>query len=83
MQETIVPLPQDAPHPGEKFRHYKGDHYEVVDVALHANNYEWMVVYKPLSPEALASLFTRPLHEWSERVELEGVFMKRFTPIDI
>lgn len=83
MKEIIIPVPSDAPQSGEKFRHYKGNHYEVVDIALHSNTDEWMVVYKPLYENAVAPLFTRPLHEWSERVEWEENFVKRFTRIDV
>ncbi len=82
MKGNIIPFPADAPKPGQQFRHYKGDHYEVVSIALHSNDDIWMVVYKPLYENADAPLFTRPLHEWSERVEWEGVFMKRFTQFD-
>jgi hypothetical protein len=82
MKGRIIPLPDGAPHIGEKFCHYKGDHYEVVLLALHSNDEEWMVVYKPLYGTAVASFFTRPLREWSERVEWEGQFIKRFTHID-
>jgi hypothetical protein len=82
MKGNIMELPIDAPQIGEKFRHYKGDHYEVVSLALHSNDDEWMVVYKPLYENPSAPLFTRPLHEWGERVELDGVFMKRFTHTD-
>lgn len=82
MKGNIVPLPEDAPRPGEQFRHYKGDHYEVFELALHSNDEEWMVVYKPLYPNPDAHLFTRPFREWFERVEWEGVLTKRFTYID-
>jgi hypothetical protein len=82
MTDTINPLPDGAPHVGQKFRHYKGDHYEVVLLALHSNDDEWMVVYKPLYENAVAPYFIRPLHEWSERVEWEDQLMKRFTHID-
>lgn len=69
MKGNIVPIPKDAPKIGEVYEHYKGDHYEVVTLALHSNDEEWMVIYKPLyeSPDAL--LFTRPLREWREEVE--------------
>ena len=78
MEKTITLLPTDAPQVGERFRHYKGDHYEVVSLALHSNDEEWMVVYKPLYENPDAHLFTRPLREWDERVEWNGGFMKRF-----
>jgi hypothetical protein len=82
MKNTKFELPANAPQLGQKFRHYKGDNYEVVFLALHSNTDEWMVVYKPLYENPVAPYFTRPLHEWSERVEWEGVFTKRFTHID-
>lgn len=82
MKGTKIELPEGVPHIGEQYRHYKGDHYEVVLLALHSNDEEWMVVYKPLYENPDAPYFTRPLHEWSERVEWEGVLVKRFTKID-
>jgi hypothetical protein len=69
MKGNIVPLPQDAPKIGEIYQHYKGDLYEVVALALHSNDEEWMVVYKPLYDCPDADLFTRPLREWGEEVE--------------
>ncbi len=82
MKGQKIELPTDAPMIGETFRHYKGDHYEVVLIALHSNDQEWMVVYKPLYENPDAPYFTRPLHEWSERVEWEGQLVKRFTRIE-
>jgi hypothetical protein len=82
MKGHIIALPADAPREGEQFRHYKGDHYEVVLLALHSNDEEWMVVYKPLYENPDAPYFTRPLHEWGERVEWEGNFVKRFTKLE-
>lgn len=82
MKGQKIELPTDAPNIGEQYRHYKGDHYEVALLALHSNDQEWMVVYKPLYENPDAPYFTRPLHEWSERVEWEGNFVKRFTRIE-
>lgn len=81
MKGTIVTLPENAPKPGESYRHYKGDSYEVTALALHSNDDEWMVVYKPLYESPDAPLFTRPLHEWSEEVEWNGEKVQRFTKI--
>ena len=64
---------------GKEYVHYKGDHYKVVDLALHSNDDEWMVVYDPLYECPDAHLFTRPLREWREEVEWNGERMKRFT----
>lgn len=73
------PFPEDAPKQGEVYRHYKGDNYEVVLIALHSNDDVWMVVYKPLYEPKDAEYFTRPLSEWSEDVEYEGKVVERFT----
>ena len=81
MKGNIVPLPKDAPNVGETYKHYKGDSYEVVALALHSNDENWMVVYKPLYDCPDADLFTRPLREWREEVEYmseSGQKMPRF-----
>lgn len=72
MKGHIVPLPSDAPQVGEMYRHYKGDQYRVVNLALHSNDEEWMVIYEPLYENADAPLFTRPLREWGEQIRWEG-----------
>ncbi len=82
MKGNIVPQPADAPKVGETYQHYKGEHYEVVALALHSNDEEWMVVYKPLYETPDALLFTRPLREWREEVvwpESAPVKVQRFT----
>lgn len=82
MKGNIVPQPANAPKIGETYKHYKGDLYEVVALALHSNDEEWMVVYKPLYDCPDADLFTRPLREWREEVEWPEsapVTINRFT----
>jgi hypothetical protein len=78
-EDPIPLLLNDAPKSGEVYRHYKGDNYRVVSLALHSNDDEWMVVYAPLYEGAVATLFTRPLREWTEVVEWEGQKVKRFS----
>lgn len=79
MKGNVVPLPSNAPKEGEAYRHYKGDSYRVLLLALHSNDQEWMVVYEPLYENPDAPFFTRPLREWHEVVEWEGKNLKRFT----
>ncbi len=79
--DPVALLPADAPKVGEIFKHYKGDPYKVRDLALHSNDEEWMVVYEPLYPNPAAPLFTRPLKEWGEMVERDGLHVKRFLKI--
>ena len=71
-------LPDNAPKPGELFRHYKGDLYRIVLLAEHSNDDEWMVVYEPIYENPDAPYFTRPLREWNEEVEWEGEKKVRF-----
>jgi hypothetical protein len=76
---TIPNLPEDFPKKGEVYKHYKGDKYEVVGLAIHSNDDIWMVVYKPLYEFPDAEMFTRPLSEWSEEVSWEDETRKRFS----
>ena len=69
MKGNTITLPENAPKVGEVYRHYKGDSYEVVERALHSNEYEWMMVYKPLYKNPDADLFTRPMREWNDVME--------------
>lgn len=74
-------VPQ-SPKPGEVYKHYKkGDLYKVTCLALHSNDEEWMVVYEPQYPDPAAPFFTRPLREWADEVDWEGVRTARFTKV--
>ncbi len=82
MKKTTPPLPADAPKTAEIYAHYKtGDKYRVIDIALHSNDDEWMVVYKPMYENPAAKLFTRPLREWREVVEWQGQKVERFVKV--
>ncbi|MBQ2915619.1 MAG: DUF1653 domain-containing protein [Clostridia bacterium] len=59
-----------------KYRHYKGNEYEVIGVAKHSETLEPMVVYKALYGEG--QIWVRPAHMWNETVTVNGVEMKRF-----
>jgi hypothetical protein len=77
--QPVPEVPASAPKVGEVYKHYKGDPYKVVSLALHANDEEWMVVYEPLYENPAAPLFTRPLREWGEQVEWQGQTVERFS----
>jgi hypothetical protein len=72
-------LPVNPPQKGEVYKHYKGDSYEVVGLAIHSNDDIWMVVYKPLYENADAELFTRPLQNWRNLIEWDGKEVERFS----
>ncbi len=59
-----------------KYRHFKGNEYEVIAVAKHSETTEDMVVYKALYGEG--GLWVRPASMWNETVERDGKLFKRF-----
>ena len=58
------------------YRHYKGNLYEVLDVATHSETEEQLVVYRALYGER--GLWVRPLGMFTESVVVDGVAMLRF-----
>ena len=62
------------------YRHFKGNMYEVVGMALHSETVEEMVIYKALYGEG--KTWVRPLAMWNEEVEFEGKKVKRFTFVE-
>ena len=58
------------------YRHYKGNHYEVVGFAKHSETLEDMVVYKALYGEG--GTWVRPLAMWENPIEADGKTVKRF-----
>jgi hypothetical protein len=59
-----------------KYRHYKGNEYEVIGVARHSETLEDLVVYKALYGNY--DLWVRPLNMFLEEVEVNGKKVKRF-----
>ena len=59
-----------------KYRHFKGNEYEVVAIAKNSETLEEMVVYKALYGEK--EFWVRPALMWEEIVEREGKTFKRF-----
>ncbi len=60
-----------------KYRHFKGNEYEVIAIAKHSESLEEMVVYRALYGEG--GVWVRPLAMWNETVERDGKTYKRFT----
>ncbi|HEY4501964.1 MAG TPA: DUF1653 domain-containing protein [Candidatus Paceibacterota bacterium] len=78
--DPIPQLPADAPKAGEVYKHYKGDLYKIVGLAIDSID-QWAVVYEPQYENPAAPLFVRPLREWREVVEWEGKRVDRFSHI--
>ena len=62
-----------------RYRHYKGNEYELIGIANHSETLEKMVIYRALYGEG--GLWTRPLSMWNETVERDGKRFERFTYI--
>ena len=63
-----------------KYRHFKGNEYELIDVAVHSETMEPMVVYRALYGEG--GVWVRPASMWCEKVEHEGQLVPRFSPVE-
>ena len=60
-----------------RYRHFKGNEYEVICMARHSETEELMVVYKALYGEG--QIWVRPASMWNETVLKDGKEVKRFT----
>lgn len=59
-----------------RYRHFKGNEYEVLYIAKHSETLEPMVVYRALYGEG--DIWVRPADMWNETVERNGQIYKRF-----
>lgn len=69
-------LPPLKPIPLGRYRHYKGNDYEVLGVARHSETLEELVVYRPLYGDG--ALWVRPRKMFEETVIVEGRTVPRF-----
>lgn len=60
-----------------KYRHFKGNEYEVIGIAKHSETLEEMVIYRALYGSG--DYWVRPAGQWNEEVVRDGVTYKRFT----
>ena len=62
--------------PAGLYRHYKGQMYQVAQVAQHSETREWMVIYQALYGEY--GWWVRPAAMFTEEVVIDGVAQPRF-----
>lgn len=63
-----------------KYRHYKGNEYQVLGVAAHSETLAPHVVYRPLYGEG--DMWVRPYEMFLEKVNIEGSLVSRFEFLD-
>jgi len=66
--------------PCGRYRHFKGNEYEVIGIARHSEDESPLVVYRALYGEG--GLWVRPADMWNETVERDGRTYKRFEKIE-
>ena len=60
-----------------RYRHYKGNEYEVIGIASHSETLEPMVVYRKLYDDG--GMWVRPAAMFAEDVVINGRTQPRFT----
>jgi len=61
-----------------KYRHYKGQLYEVIGIERHSETLEELVLYRPLYKNRLSALWVRPKKMFLENVKIDGSAVPRF-----
>ena len=64
---------------GEYYRHFKGNVYRVLHIAMHSETLEEMVVYQAMYGEG--GVWVRPKTMFDEVIEMDGKTFRRFSPI--
>ncbi|NRB37396.1 MAG: DUF1653 domain-containing protein [Pseudomonadales bacterium] len=59
-----------------RYQHFKGNFYDVVDIALHSETQDEQVIYRALYGDF--GLWVRPLAMFDETIERDGKTLKRF-----
>lgn len=59
-----------------RYRHYKGNDYQVIDTVCHSETEEILVLYRPLYGEG--KLWVRPLAMFLELIDVQSKLVKRF-----
>ena len=59
-----------------RYRHFKGNEYQVIGLATHSETEETVVVYRPLYGDG--ALWVRPLAMFTETGERDGQVQPRF-----
>ena len=67
--------------PCGRYRHFKGNEYEVIGIARHSEDESPMVVYRALYGDG--GIWVRPASMWNETVTRNGKTYRRFYRLDL
>lgn len=76
MADLPPPLPPLPPAPLGRYRHYKGNAYDLIGVVRHSETLQPLVLYRPLYGDG--GLWVRPYAMFFESVVVDGVLQPRF-----
>lgn len=65
--------------PPGRYRHFKGNEYEVIAIARHSETEEVVVVYRALYGDG--GVWVRPADMWTGTVERDGKTYQRFEKV--
>ena len=63
-----------------RYKHFKGNYYQVLYVAKHSETEELHVVYQPEYGDR--DIWIRPLAMFDQEIERDGKLIKRFTKVE-
>jgi hypothetical protein len=76
-----MPQPPELPAlPPGRYRHYKGNDYEVIAIVRHSETMEVLVLYRALYGER--GLWVRPYAMFTEDVLVDGRQVRRFARVE-
>lgn len=64
---------------GAIYRHYKGNRYRVLSLALHSESLEPLVIYECLYDNPKGRNWARPASMWNDEIVFDGKKTLRFT----
>ncbi len=78
MTPTVTPTvtKQETEIKRGKYRHYKGNEYEVIGMARHSETLEELVIYRALYGNH--DIWARPVSMWNEKILVNGKEVPRF-----
>lgn len=82
LQDNLDKIPEPPQLEKGKYRHYKGNEYEVVGLAFHTETLEPLVIYRALEYKKGAEFWVRPYGMFIENVVVNGTIIPRFQKID-